>query len=34
VFVILDEQCALRGAAEIASDLLPPYQLKKVVSLP
>jgi glucokinase len=34
VFVILDDQCALRGAAEIASDLLPPYQLKKVVSLP
>lgn len=34
VFVILDDQCALRGAAEIAADLLPPYQLKKVVSLP
>jgi glucokinase len=34
VFVILDDRCALRGAAEIAADLSPPYQLKKVVSLP
>ena len=34
VYVILDDQCALRGAAEIAADLLPPYELKKVVSLP